>query len=103
MVYYSSVAEDDLVEILHGLAIREENPLDFKHAMQYISDIRNEADAICTYLYHRKCTYEQHLKYGEKITVYKQDPQIQLYIIYNWDVKNRAAYVTKILNNYDTY
>jgi len=102
MVYYSSAAEDDFVKILNGLAVWEKHPLGHKHAMQYISDIRKEADTICTNLYHRKCVSEQHLKYGEKLYVYKRNSQTQWYIIYNWDEKNRIAYVTKILNNYIT-
>ena len=103
MVYYSSAAEDDFVEILNGLAVWKKHPLGYEHAMQYISDIRNEADTICTKLYHRKCTLEQHLKYGEKIYVYKRNARTQWYIIYNWDEVNRIAFVTKILNNYLTY
>jgi len=103
MVYYSLAAEDDFVEILNGLAVWEKHPLGHKHAMQYVSDIRQEADTICTKFFHQNCTYKQHLKYGEKISVYKRNSQTQWYIIYNWDVKNRIAYVTKILNNYLTY
>jgi len=61
MVYYSSTAEDDFVEILNGLAVWEKHPLGYRHAMQYVSDIRKEADTICTKFYHQKCTYKQHL------------------------------------------
>ena len=103
MVYYSLTAEDDFVEILNGLAVWEKHPLGHEYAMQYVSDIRKEADTICTKFYHRKCTSGQHLQYGEKIYVYKRNAQTQWYIIYNWDEINRIAYVTKILNNYLTH
>ena len=102
MVYYSSTAEDDFVEILTGLAVWEKHPLGYEHAMHYVSDIRKETDTICTKLYHRDCIYNQHLKYGKKIYVYKRNSQTQWYIIYNWDEINRIAFVTKILNNYLT-
>ena len=103
MVYYSRTAEDDFVEILNGLAVWKKHPLGHKHAMQYISGIREKADKICMKSFHRNCSYEQHRMYGEKIHIYKRNPQTQWYIIYNWDDVNRTAYVVKILNNHLTY
>jgi hypothetical protein len=103
MVYYSNIAEDDFVEILNGLAIWEKHPLGYEHAMIYVSDIRRNADTICTKIFHKNCTHEQHLKHGEKVHTYKRNAQTQWYIIYNWDDVNRIAYVVKILNNYLTY
>jgi hypothetical protein len=103
MVYYSSVAEDDFVEILNGLATWKKHPLSYAHAMQYVSDIRKESDAICIKAVHKNCIYEQHLNYGEKVHVYKRNAKTQWYIIYDWDAVNGIAYVLKILNNYLTH
>jgi len=103
MVYYDETAKNDLKNILWGLADWKKHPLLYEHAASYVSDTRKEADTICTKFYHRKCTSRQHLKYGEKIYVYKRNTQTQWYIIYKWDAMNRIAFVTKILNNYLTY
>ena len=102
MVYYSKRAEDDFVEILKGLATWEKHPLGYEHAMQYISDIRKDADAICTKFYHQNCSFELHQQYGEKVHVYSRNRQTQWYIIYNWEPENRVAFVNKIINNYLT-
>jgi hypothetical protein len=103
MVYYSNVAKDDLKIILWGLANWKKHPLEYEHAASYVSDIRKEADKICTNNFHQDCRYEQHLKYGEKVYVYKRNMQTQWNIIYDWDNVNKIAYVLKILSNHLTF
>jgi hypothetical protein len=103
MVYYSNKSKDDLKIILWGLANWKKHPLGYNHAVSYVSDIRKEADTICTKLFHQNCIYKQHLNYGEKIHTYKRNTHTQWYIIYDWDAVNRVAYVLKILNNHLTY
>jgi hypothetical protein len=87
---------------LIGLASWEKHPLEYEHAMQYVSDMRKEADNICKKSFHRNCVYDIHKKYGNKIQVYRRNKQTQWNLIYNWEKFSRIAYVNKILNNYLT-
>ena len=48
MVYYNDVAKNDLKNTLWGLANWKKHPLEYEHAASYVSDIRKEADTICT-------------------------------------------------------
>lgn len=102
MVIYSETAKQELENILYGLVTWKKHPLDFKHAKQYVLDIRQNADTICTKLYHQNCSFELHKQYGEKVHVYSRSSQTQWYIIYNWEPLNRIAFVNKIMNNYLT-
>lgn len=102
MVYYSYEAVNDFSNILIGLANWEKHPLEYEHAMQYVSDIRKDSDLICKKSYLRNCVYSLHKKYGDKIHVYKRNSQTQWNIIYNWNALGRIAFVNKILNNYLT-
>jgi len=102
MVTYSETAKQELEDILYGLVTWKKHPLDFEHAKQYVADIRQDADTICTKLYHQNCSFELHKQYGEKVHVYSRSSQTKWYIIYNWQSLNRVAFVNKIINNYLT-
>jgi hypothetical protein len=102
MVYYSTNAEDDFIEIIKGMATAEKFSLDYKFAMQNLSDIRKEMDNICIKGFHQNCNYGQH-NYRKKIHICKWDTRFQWYIIYDWNEENKIACVLKILNNYLAY
>jgi hypothetical protein len=100
MVLYSSLAEEDFANILTGLAVWKKHPLGYEHAMEYVSDIRQEADTICKKSHHFKAELNLHKKFGAMVHIYQRNRQTQWYIIYLWDAVNRVAYITKIINNY---
>ena len=102
MVLYNVEAEDDFVEILNGLAAWKKHPLGYEHAMQYVSDIRQDADTICHKFFHADVRYDSHKKYGAKVHSYKRNANTQWYIIYDWLHYQNIALVNKILNNYLT-
>jgi len=93
MVYYSKTAEDDLYDILIGLATWKKISLSFKEAEKYVRDIRKAGDAICKLSFHSNARYGIHRTYGEKTYRYARSRQTQWYIIYDWDEVNKIAYV----------
>jgi len=102
MVYYSKTAENDLHDILIGLATWKKISLSFEEAERYVRDIRKIGDTICKLSFHSNARYEIHRTYGEKICRYMRSKQTQWYIIYDWDEINKIAYVNKIMSNHTT-
>ena len=102
MVYYSEVAEDDLHDILIGLATWKKMSLSFEQATNYVKDIRKAGNNICQLSYHQNVTYESHRVYGNKVYRYKRSASTMWYIIYDWNEVKKIAYVNKIMSNYLT-
>lgn len=102
MVIYNEIAAQDLEDILYNLATWKKHPLGFEHATKYVDDITNLTDTICTRSFHKNVVYSTHKKFGSKVFQYHRNSKTQWNVIYNWDKKNRIAYVNKIISNYKT-
>jgi hypothetical protein len=102
MVVYSSVAKQDLIDILFGLLSWGKHELTMEHCERYVDDMVDIIDTISHLSRHSNCKYELHRQYGDKCFAYKRNSQTTWYIIYNWDKVNHIAYVNKILSNYTT-
>jgi len=103
MVIWNDEAKNDLIDILFALITWEKHkPLSLDEAESYVSDIRKKGDAICMLKAHSPARYKMHTIYGEKVFRYDRNKHTQWYIIYDWDDKNKIAYINKIINNYMT-
>ena len=102
MVYYNETAENDLHDILIGLATWKKISLSFNEATNYVKDIRKAGDSICKLSYHQNATYASHRVYGEKVHRYKRNAGTMWYFIYDWDEINKTAYINKIMSNHLT-
>ena len=67
MVYYSEQAENDLYNILTGLAIWEKHPLGIDHALSYYDDIRDKCDILDQTTNHPTTRYLVHKIYGRHV------------------------------------
>jgi hypothetical protein len=103
MVYYSELAIQDLTNIVTSLATWEKHPLGYEHAESYVDDMADHIDTICKKTHHMNTVYLIHKHLGEKVYTYKRNRHTQWYIIYDWNLVDKVAYVRKILNNYLTY
>jgi plasmid stabilization system protein ParE len=102
MVLYSNAAKQDLEDILYGLIYWERHPLSVEHALQYVDDIKDNADTICKKPYHIDARYLTHKRYGSNVHTYRRNQHTQWYMIYDWNSLYRVALVNKILNNHLT-
>lgn len=100
MVYLSEQAENDLYQILVGLATWEKHPLEFAHAASYVEDIRQIALSLDQKSHHFNCKFPQHKLYGAKFTRYRRNKSTVWYIIYNISPK-ADIFIEKILSNYE--
>jgi hypothetical protein len=102
MVFYNETAQNDLEQILYGLATWQKHPLEFEHARNYVKALRIECEIIDTKNYHRNTSFQVHKEFGDKLFVYKRNAKTQWNIIYNWQPRQRIAFINKIVNNYLT-
>jgi len=102
MVYYSERAENDLYNILVGLANWEKHPLEFKHALSYYDDIRELCDKLDQTIKHQTPRYLIHKTFGAYVYKYARNKNTTWYIIYNYDKLNNTVYIQHITSNHVT-
>jgi hypothetical protein len=101
MVYYDPAAKSDFADIFIGLVTWEKHPLEYEHAMSYVTDIQNICDTLDTRTRHKDAAYRTHLRYGSKVFPYKRNNRTTWYIIYDVDTFNNV-FINKIISNYLT-
>lgn len=102
MVYFSKIAKQDFRNIIFGLANWKKHPLEYKHAIEYVSNIRQVCETLDKKTFHSNTQYIIHNRYGEKVYKYRRNKSTTWYIIYNFDKENNIVYIEKIISNYLT-
>jgi len=100
-VYISLQAVEDLKNIFTGLINWKKGALEIEHAIKYVDDIERQCYSIGNKTYHSKAKYPKHKHFGEKVFVYRRNPNTEWYIVYNIDNTNNI-FITKIISNYLT-
>ena len=101
MVYYNPTAENDLGNIVEGLARWRNYSLGYDHAMSYVDDIKRLCDVLDNKPFHSNAIFPTHREYGSKVHTYKRNRNTTWYIIYNLDLFGNV-YINRIINNYLT-
>lgn len=102
MVYYSELSENELFNIVIGLANWEKHPIELEHALSYYDDIREACDKLDKINYHADCQYETHKIYGKKVFQYCRNKQTTWYIIYDVDIETNTIFIQHITSNHLT-
>jgi len=102
MVYYSEQSENDLYNILIGLANWEKHPLEIEHAFRYYDDIRYICDKLDKTSVHQLSRYIIHKTFGAYVYKYTRNKNTTWYIIYNYDKQNNIVYIQHITSNHVT-
>ena len=102
MVYYSEQAEDDLYNILVGLANREKHPLKIEHALSYYDDVRTVCDDLDKTTHHLLTRYVIHKAFGTYVYKYIRNKNTTWYIIYDYDKQNNIVFIQHITSNHMT-
>ena len=102
MVYYSEQAENDLYNILVGLANWKKHPLEFNHALSYYDDIRESCDKLDQIIDHQFPRYLLHKRYGKYVYKYIRNSNTTWYIIYDYDKRNNIVLIQHIISNHVT-
>jgi hypothetical protein len=101
MVYINDTALNDLNDILDGLMMWKKHSLEPAHAENYVDDIVEFCYTLDKLQYHFSAQYEEHLKYGKFVCLYKRNYSTVWYIIYDKDLTGNI-FINKIINNYMT-
>jgi len=102
MVYYSEQAENDLYNILIGLANWEKHPLGIQHALNYYDDIRQKCDKLDQTIHHPLTRYLIHKTHGTYVYKYSRNRNTTWYIIYDYDKQNNIVFIQHITSNHVT-
>ncbi len=100
MVYFSTQADEDLTNILIGLATWEKHLLEWTHVADYVNDIVEYCYSLDIVSSHNKAIYKNHTQDGEFVCLYKRNANTSWYIIYNQ--KGSDIFIEKITNNHLT-
>lgn len=101
MVFYSVQADTDLDEILYGLLNWNKIELTREHCLSYVAEIIDVCDSLDKSIFHSKCTFEIHKKYGSYVFNYRRNKNTNWYLIYNTDQYNNI-YIQHIISNHIT-
>jgi hypothetical protein len=93
MVLFSQFAINNLSDILTGLISWKKHPLEVKHALKYVSDIRQVCDKLDIKAFHFNTRFTIHKRYGEKVHTYKRNKI--LYGILFTILTNMGMYIYK--------
>ena len=100
MVYYSKIAQNDLIEIFWGLLTWEKHPLEYDHVSSYLDvlqDMRNKLDKLS---YHSKAQFQIHKQFGEIVYKYRRNKNTTWYIIYDYDETKNLVFIKHIMPNH---
>lgn len=100
MVYYSKIAQNDLVEIFWGLLTWDKHPLEYNHVTTYLDDIYDVCNKLDKLKYHTKTQFQLHKQFGNKVYNYRRNKNTTWYIIYDYDETNNAVYIKHIMPNH---
>ena len=65
MVYYSKIAQNDLIEIFWGLLTWEKHPLEYDHVTSYLDDLKDVCNHLDQLNYHSKARFQIHKQFGD--------------------------------------
>lgn len=102
MVYYSAIAQHDLIEIFWGLITWEKHPLEYNHASTYLDDIYAVCNRLDQESYHANTHYQIHKRFGDKVYKYRRNKNTTWYIIYDYDTQNNNVFIKHIIPNHTT-
>jgi hypothetical protein len=102
MVYYSAIAQNDLIEIFWGLITWKKHPLEYEHAASYLDDIYEICNKLDQKHYHDNVLYPMHKRIGDKVHKYRRNKNTTWYIIYDYDELNNIVNIKQIIPNHTT-
>jgi len=102
MVYYSAIAQQDLIEIFWGLLTWEKHPLEYNHASTYLDDIYDVCNSLDQMSHHANTRYQIHKRFGNKVYKYRRNKNTTWYIIYDYDSTNNIVYIKHLIPNHTT-
>ena len=73
MVYYSKIAQNDLIEIFWGLLTWEKHPLEYDHVSGYLDDLQDMCNKPDQLRYHSKAQFQIHKQFGEIVYKYRRN------------------------------
>lgn len=100
MVYYSKIAQNDLIEIFWGLLTWEKHPLEYDHVLTYLDDLHTVCNNLDQLSYHSKAQLQSHQEFGDSVYKYRRNRNTTWYIIYDFDKVNNIVYIKHIMPNY---
>ena len=100
MVYYSERAENDLYNILVGLANWEKHPLEYDHVTSYLDELQEVCNRLDQLNYHSKAKFQTHRQFGDFAYMYRRNRNTTWYIIYDYDEITKFVYIKHIMPNH---
>lgn len=100
MVYYSKIAQNDLIEIFWGLLTWEKHPLEYDHVSGYLDDLQDMCNKPDKLRYHSKAQFQIHKQFGEIVYKYRRNKNTTWYIIYDYDETKNLVFIKHIMPNH---